>query len=527
MDIRNILDIISENDQEVNKNKELLGEMQVLSLDQFLEKSGVEPPEDKELSEVGPLAAAGMKAAATGAGAAVANRAMDKMGLDEESDDPSRDIGVWLRTFLRNEDENRHSENVLHMAKLAGSKEDIKKAENIVAQHMKIGYMDEDLLDEREELKRRLIPKVEKMVDTWKKSEAGNEEELDEEKLGGTFASPLSDKDAAEYFDRIIDKKKEKRDKFKMPYVHRSNIIPIVGEDGRKYDMQKLMAAITERPKKILKQNEKMQHSDGSTSEFYNVGIPALRGLAVDEDKGEFVVINTCPGAGECKLYCYALKGGYVQWKAVSMSQSRLLNWLYNDPDGFMAQLDSEISKLEQKAGKKNSKIVIRWHDAGDFFSPQYLEKAYALASQHPDVDFYAYTKIASVAQAERPDNFKINFSMGAKRSEEKHIDFKRTKNSRVIPTAMFNDLIAKEGNKLVKDEKGRMQFKSKDDLNTFKQRLAAKYSVEPESILTYDEMIDTPVSDEKNKYNVIIMPGDGDDSANRTDVLNSFLLFH
>lgn len=525
MDIRNILDIITENTTEVKENSQLLGEMQVMSLDQFLEKSGVEAPEE-QVDEVAPLVSAGVKAAASGAGAAVANRAMDKMGLEEESESVE-DIGDWIRKFKENEDNNFHSENVIHMAKLVGTPEDVKKAEEIKREHHKIGYMDEELLDQRKEIHDRLWPKVQKMVDVWKRSGISDEEEIDEEKLGGTFASPLSDKDAAEYFDRIVDKKKDKRDKYKMPYVHRSNVIPIVSEDGREYDMQKLMAAITDRPKKILKQNEKMQHSDGSTSEFYNVGIPALRGLAVDEDKGEFVVINTCPGAGECKLYCYALKGGYVQWKAVSMSQSRLLNWLYNDPDGFMAQLDSEISRLSEKAKKKNSKIVIRWHDAGDFFSPQYLEKAYALASQHPDVDFYAYTKIASVAQAERPDNFKINFSMGAKRSEEKHIDFKRTKNSRVIPTAMFNDLIAKEGNKLVKDEKGRMQFKSKQDLDTFKQRLAAKYSVDVDSILTYDEMIETPVSDEKNKYNVIIMPGDGDDSANRTDVLNSFLLFH
>jgi len=38
---------------------------------------------------------------------------------------------------------------------------------------------------------------------------------------------------------------------------------------------------------------------------------------------------------------------------------------------------------------------------------------------------------------------------------------------------------------------------------------------------------MDTPLSDEKNKYNVIVVPGDGDDSANRLDVLNTFLLFH
>ena len=60
----------------------------------------------------------------------------------------------------------------------------------------------------------------------------------------------------------------------------------------------------------LLKQNEKMQHSDGTTSIFYNVGIPALTGLGYDEEKQEFAIVNTCPGAGECKTFCYALKGG-------------------------------------------------------------------------------------------------------------------------------------------------------------------------------------------------------------------------
>lgn len=349
---------------------------------------------------------------------------------------------------------------------------------------------------------------------------------VDEAKLGGVSTRPFDDDELESYLDRIVGQKKGKTDKYKLPYIHKGNI-PIVDEKGKKYDTEALMREITTRPAKILKQNEKMQHSDGTSSIFYNVGLPALIGLAVDEEKGQFIIINTCPGAGECKTYCYAMKGGYVQWKAVSLAQTRLLNWLYNDPDAFMAQLSSEVGAAEKKYGKKGTKVVIRWHDAGDFFSPEYLDRAYALARQHPTVDFYAYTKLASVAKADRPSNFKMNFSMGAQGREEKQIDFQLVKNSRVVPRELFTDLIAKDGAKLVKDDKGRMQFKSKQDLETFKQRLAAKYSVKPESILTYDQMMSMPVGKEDNKYSVIVMPGDGDDGANRSDILNSFLLIH
>jgi hypothetical protein len=75
---------------------------------------------------------------------------------------------------------------------------------------------------------------------------------------------------------------------------------------------------------------------------------------------------------------------------------------------------------------------------------------------------------------------------MGARRSEEQQIDFEKTKNSRVVPRELFNDLIAKEGNKLIKDEQGRIQFNSESDLNAFKQRLAAKKALLNPNVLLY-----------------------------------------
>lgn len=377
-----------------------------------------------------------------------------------------------------------------------------------------------------------------------KNSEEGVAEDLDEaEKLKGVSQKPFPKDELIKYLDRVVgepvldkegkpklDKKgnpqfkslKTKTDKYKFPYIHRSNV-PIVNQDGQKYDLDKLASLFTERPSKILKQNEKMQHSDGTASQFYNVGLPALIGLAVDEDNKEFVVINTCPGAGNCKLVCYAMKGGYIQYPASNLSQTRLLNFLYNDPDGFMGMLESEIAEFAAKNSKKNIKTIIRWHDAGDFFSSEYLDKAYNLASKFPDVDFYAYTKLASVAQGEKPDNFKINFSMGAQPSQEKKIDFAKTKNSRIVPEVIFADA-------LEKDKAGKWQYKNPQAEQAVKDRIAAKYSLDPKSIITYDEMMSMPVSKDagdKGKWNVIVKPGDGDDAANRHDVLSSLLLIH
>ena len=342
--------------------------------------------------------------------------------------------------------------------------------------------------------------------------------------LGSNFRK-LGDKEMQDYLGRVKDKAKLKTDKYKMPFVHGSNI-EIKNEEGKRYDTDKLKAAIMQRPKQLLKQNEKMEHSDGSTSVFFNVGLPALKGLAVNEETGDFVIVDTCPGAGACQTYCYAMKGGYVQWKASSMAQTRVLNFLLNDPEGFKKMMSQELGKAERKFAPGGTKVVVRWHDAGDFFSSEYLDVAYSIADAFPNIDFYAYTKMSSVAQADRPSNFKMNFSQGAKRGEEKKIEFHKTKHSRVVPRDMFYDLIAREGTTLIKDSKGRMQFRDQDSLDEFKARLAGHYQIVPNSIITYDEMMSTPESD-KAKWNVIVMPGDGDDSANRADVLGTYLLFH
>jgi hypothetical protein len=235
---------------------------------------------------------------------------------------------------------------------------------------------------------------------------------------------------------------KTKTDKYKLPYIHRSSAIEYYDEGGKRYREEAVIEALKQRPKKLLKQNEKMKHSNGEFEQFFNVGFAALTGVAVDESTNKLIVVNTCPGAGSCKVDCFAMKGGKVQFKAAWLSDGRILTYLLNDPTGFFNQLSSEISK-EEKAGQKGSKgfeggwkVTVRWHDAGDFFSPEYLDLALKMAAQHPNTKFYAYTKMAGAALAQKPDNFIINWSEGASSGQEKQVkaadpNLERTKNSR------------------------------------------------------------------------------------------------
>jgi len=342
----------------------------------------------------------------------------------------------------------------------------------------------------------------------------------------GIDAKNLPPDELRKYLARIKDDEKEKVDKYKLPYVHKSNILIISSETGEEFDLDKLKADITQRPATILKQNEKITHSGGGATDYYNIGLPALVGLAVNEKTGEFVVANTCPGAGACKVYCYAKKGGYIQWKASSMSQTRLLNFLLNDPSGFKAKLVGELKAIESSYVGKDVQIVVRWHDAGDFFSKEYLDLAYGVANQLPTIQFYAYTKIADVASGSKPENFIINFSMGAHPSQEKQVDFEKTKHATVVKKELFTDLVAKgQRGKIEKDADGKYTY-IPNGIETLKDRMASQYNISRDSIITYKEMMGTPIGDVE-KYNVIVAPGDGDDSANRKDVLGTYLLIH
>jgi hypothetical protein len=326
---------------------------------------------------------------------------------------------------------------------------------------------------------------------------------------------------------------KTKTDKYKMPYIHRSSVIEYLGPDGKTYDEDKIKQSLAQRPKALLKQNEKMKHSNGELEQFFNVGFAALTGIALDEETNKLIIVNTCPGAGSCKVDCFAMKGGKVQFKAAWQSDGRILTYLLNDPDGFFNQLSAEITKEEKLGQKGGYAVTIRWHDAGDFFSPEYLDLALKMAAKHPDTKFYAYTKMAGAALAQKPANFIINWSEGANTGQEKQVKAKdanldTTKNSRIVPDEMFQDLLVKDEKKnLVKGASGQWQVQP-DKLPELKQRLAKEYGLSANSILSYDEYMAKRKSIPAGmKYNVIVAPGEGDISANDPNIISTLLLRH
>lgn len=300
--------------------------------------------------------------------------------------------------------------------------------------------------------------------------------------------------------------------------IHSSALLKVLTPDGKEIDQEQLKKLITVRPEKVIEQNSKLAASGAGANEvFYDLTLPAYQGLFYNEKEGKFQVVKTCPSAGACKAYCYATAGGYVQYEGPWLSSTRTINYLMNDYQGFKEQVMRELQAAVTAHSKKGKKVVLRWHDAGDFFSPTYLLMAFDIAKSTPEVRHYAYTKQVGLVKQhmdKKPENFIFNFSKGG--TQDKEVDFETAKHSKVVPWVLFKDL------KVVKGEP-----MSPEDVATIKQRVSYHYKLNPESVITYDELVNMPVGQEKSKYNVIVRPGDGDDAAAREDVLGTYLLIH
>ncbi len=353
------------------------------------------------------------------------------------------------------------------------------------------------------------------------------------EKYGDVSKKPMGLEQTKEYLAKVVGncqlppKNREKLSPDK-PYIHAKKIQKT--EDGE-IDIQSFIADITKMPKEILSSNAKMEKSSDGDSLSVNIGIPALRGLVYDIAEENFYIVNTCPGAGSCALICYARRGSYVMFPDTFVKQTRVLNLLLNYPDRFEKLLFRELESFAIKYPEKE--IQMRWNDAGDFFSAEYYAIATritkGLKAEGYNVKSYGYTKMGDVVNLADPD-MTINFSDDANKKETGKIkDLAGAKKSVIVAKNVFDDLLVKDdkNRNYITNEKGKVVFKDgQNGVNELKNRLAKLYNVDASTILTYDELMNTPQGE--SIYNVIVMPkGDGDRGAQRSDVKTSFLLFH
>lgn len=160
--------------------------------------------------------------------------------------------------------------------------------------------------------------------------------------------------------------------------------------------------------KQILGYNEKMKITEAEHPELM------LRCFSLP------ACATCCPNAGKCKEGCYAKKG--------RMACPTAKNAYYENYDmvkdgSLWKQLDAEITILECRAEREKKQLRIRVHDSGDFFSVEYTNRWMDVMRNHPNVVFYAYTKMVNMFKyddvIDMANNFHYVFSYGGTEDED------------------------------------------------------------------------------------------------------------
>lgn len=164
---------------------------------------------------------------------------------------------------------------------------------------------------------------------------------------------------------------------------------------------------------------------------------------------------NVCPSAGACKSLCYARNGTY-RFPTVRAAHLANLEWTLHDLPGWEASMIEHLAHRRFRptgtarlpewvelvddwmAGWMTSGgAAVRIHDAGDFYSDDYLAAWLRIAAATPDVLFYAYTKEVSRMRRlapQAPANFRWLYSLGGR--EDHLLDLDQDRHAEVFPDA-------------------------------------------------------------------------------------------
>jgi hypothetical protein len=142
---------------------------------------------------------------------------------------------------------------------------------------------------------------------------------------------------------------------------------------------------------------------EGGAYQIIGFGIPADLDFKDGKRKR-----NTCPGADHCREVCYAKQGMY-RFNNVKVARQKALDATMDV--NFVETMIEDLTKFFKKGIN-----TVRVHDSGDFYSQEYLDKWYSIASQMPWMKFYAYTKALNLDLfTNKPDNFQIIQSLGGR----------------------------------------------------------------------------------------------------------------
>jgi hypothetical protein len=349
-----------------------------------------------------------------------------------------------------------------------------------------------------------------------------------------------------------------------LPQYTRSNMEKVLSGEGG-FNVQTVLEfaeSLTQEPATIFDIGEKSQHSNelDPGSFVINTGIPALRAVIFDEKTKEFYSINTCVGAGDCILNCFALKAFYVLSDGKNIKLHQRINLLVNNPELYYKKAFRELRAVALREIPDGKTLKIRWNDAGDWFSRTYFNIASKVTkdlksikirssggidepslfgtSKKKDkiIDFkdkilsYGYTKQGDYVNLGREEGILMNFSLGAKPEEVDKVKLPEIKLSKVVPKEVTEGIFArKEKDKPWQYKPGKNDETLRDTITKWAKKEGL---LEPqEKILFMKELVkireSKPFWETGKKLHVMVLPGESDMPAYRHDVHYTFLLEH
>ena len=128
----------------------------------------------------------------------------------------------------------------------------------------------------------------------------------------------------------------------------------------------------------------------------------------------------SCPGATTiCETVCYA---GKLEKVFPGVKKNLLHNWelLRNaDMDTMLILLDEMIVEFIADCDKKNAPKLFRIHWDGDFFNDTYTYAWKVIIENHPDIQFWVYTRVKSAALILNGiDNLSLYYSTDSENKE-------------------------------------------------------------------------------------------------------------
>ncbi len=124
---------------------------------------------------------------------------------------------------------------------------------------------------------------------------------------------------------------------------------------------------------------------------------------------------GSCPGATEfCSEICYAGNSERVFPSVLKLVQRNFDALKDASRADMVSMLDAMVAAFESDCDKRGAVKAFRIHWDGDFFSPVYVTAWATVIANHPDVQFWAYTRVPTAAtylHAQKLANLALYFS--------------------------------------------------------------------------------------------------------------------